>query len=141
MNYVVGFMFSEDMRMVALIRKSKPAWQRGLLNGIGGKIEEGETPEFAMMREFCEETGATTHPGDWRHYCRMKGPDWCVEFFCSKGPLEVLRSMEEEPIEFRLIRSIPLRPFGMVENLAWLIAAAIDNLEDDRPIFLEATYP
>jgi 8-oxo-dGTP pyrophosphatase MutT (NUDIX family) len=29
---------------VLLIEKQKPAWQRGKLNGVGGKIEPGENP-------------------------------------------------------------------------------------------------
>ena len=40
MKYVAGFMFSEDRRLVALIRKSKPEWQKGKLNGIGEKAQQ-----------------------------------------------------------------------------------------------------
>lgn len=41
-KYVLGFMFSTEDRgqKVALIKKLKPKWQAGLLNGIGGKIEQ-----------------------------------------------------------------------------------------------------
>jgi 8-oxo-dGTP diphosphatase len=39
MRYVLGFMFSSDHSEVALIRKRKPEWQRGKLNGIGGKCD------------------------------------------------------------------------------------------------------
>ena len=37
-EYVVGFMLSIDGEDVALIRKERPAWQKGRLNGIGGHI-------------------------------------------------------------------------------------------------------
>lgn len=57
-NYVAGFLFSENLLSVALIRKEKPAWQKGCLNAIGGKIEENETPFEAMKREFTEEAGS-----------------------------------------------------------------------------------
>lgn len=56
-QYVLGFMFNEAESKVILIFKNRPAWQAGKLNGIGGKIEEGETPIQAMNREFAEETG------------------------------------------------------------------------------------
>lgn len=56
-EYVLGFMFTEDGKGVVLIQKKKPAWQHGRWNGIGGKIEERETPEKAIVREFEEETG------------------------------------------------------------------------------------
>ncbi len=39
-RYVAGLMFSKDEKYVALVIKNKPDWQKGLLNGIGGKIEE-----------------------------------------------------------------------------------------------------
>lgn len=50
-HYVAGFMFNEDRTRVALIEKQKPDWQRGKLNGIGGKIEDDESPVEAMTSE------------------------------------------------------------------------------------------
>ena len=47
-KYVAGFMFSSDKSEVLLVEKMSPEWQRGLLNGIGGKIEGGETPLEAI---------------------------------------------------------------------------------------------
>jgi hypothetical protein len=35
-TYVVGFLFSPSGAEVVLIRKARPSWQSGLLNGIGG---------------------------------------------------------------------------------------------------------
>ena len=59
MDYVVGFPFI-DMRPssieVFLVEKFKPVHHRGLLNGIGGKIERGESPNHAILREYYEET-------------------------------------------------------------------------------------
>lgn len=83
MNYVCGFMCSWDLQNFLLIRKTHPEWQKGKLNGIGGKIElkkayigeilihQGnapenyETPFEAMIREFYEETGITTTRDRW----------------------------------------------------------------------------
>lgn len=133
-NYVVGFMFSEDYEKVALIRKNKPDWQKGKLNGIGGKIEQDECPDDAMLREFEEEAGAVA---TWKHYGRMKGPGWCVECFACTGDLSKLISCTDEKIE--IIET--LDDEDTIENLGWLIAAAIDFLEDGRPAFVEAVYP
>src|SRR5882672_6915589 len=81
MNYVCGFMMSYDLMQFLLIRKTHPEWQKGKLNGIGGKIERKEvltsndagweswlmeTPFEAMIREFHEETGITTTRNRWR---------------------------------------------------------------------------
>lgn len=43
-----------------LIEKAKPAWQKGKFNLPGGKIEEGETPIEAAIRELWEESGIRT---------------------------------------------------------------------------------
>lgn len=42
---------------VLLVKKNHPTWQSGLLNAIGGKIEQTETPPECMNREFVEEVG------------------------------------------------------------------------------------
>src|SRR6266853_1956139 len=39
MNYVCGFMMTWDLQQFLLIRKTHPDWQKGKLNGIGGKID------------------------------------------------------------------------------------------------------
>jgi 8-oxo-dGTP pyrophosphatase MutT (NUDIX family) len=56
-RYVLGFVFNRNLGRVLLVLKNRPAWQANKLNGIGGKIEVGETPLQAMEREFREETG------------------------------------------------------------------------------------
>lgn len=75
-RYVLGFMFSEDGTQVALIKKTKPEWQAGKLNGIGGKIEEKEAMHEAMIREFEEETGLRHL--EWKQFGEMYGSDWLV---------------------------------------------------------------
>jgi 8-oxo-dGTP diphosphatase len=55
-RYSAGFLFSKDYKQVLLIKKEKPDWQRGLYNGVGGKVEPGETELNCMIREFEEET-------------------------------------------------------------------------------------
>lgn len=42
---------------VLLILKERPAWQKGRLNLVGGKVEPGEKPEEAAIRELQEESG------------------------------------------------------------------------------------
>jgi len=50
---VVGFCFTLNQQLVVLILKNKPEWQRGKLNGVGGKIkiDTDESPLDAMVRE------------------------------------------------------------------------------------------
>ncbi len=83
--YVVGFRFSPDLRRVVLIRKNRPDWQKGLLNGVGGRIEADETPERAMAREFAEEAGEATAPRDWTLFATLSSPDAQLHFLSSLG--------------------------------------------------------
>lgn len=62
-KYVLGF--ARTKAGVLLILKTHPDFQKGKFNGVGGKIEEGETPLQAMIREFLEETGIATQAYEW----------------------------------------------------------------------------
>jgi 8-oxo-dGTP diphosphatase len=55
-QYSIGFVFNNNCSRVLLIEKKKPKWMKGKWNGIGGKIEDSETPLQAMKRESIEET-------------------------------------------------------------------------------------
>ena len=45
--------------------------------GIGGKFEQGESPEDCMRREFTEETGLTAEKWKYRGIVTFVSPDWC----------------------------------------------------------------
>lgn len=61
---------------VLLVLKDKPAWQKGRLNLVGGKVEPGETPVQAAVRELKEESGLSPmHDTD---------PDWGGPVVCGK---------------------------------------------------------
>ena len=53
-KYTLGFIRQGDK--ILLLNKEK-GWWMGSWNGVGGKIEPGETPEQGMIREIKEETG------------------------------------------------------------------------------------
>lgn len=78
MQYIVGFLFPPSLDKVVLVRKCKPAWQNGRLNGVGGAIERGETPHQAMSREFGEEVKLgqagqpyLIPPDSWHMFCSL----------------------------------------------------------------------
>jgi 8-oxo-dGTP diphosphatase len=132
-NYVCGFCFDNDFRQVALIWKNKPAWQKGKLNGIGGKIEPNETPLQAMRREFKEETGVFV--AQWKPLIQLSGNDWIVCFFCSvaaEKDFEYIKSTEDEEVSKIPVDSFD--DFAHIENLRWLIPFAIDRLKNPEQI-------
>jgi 8-oxo-dGTP pyrophosphatase MutT (NUDIX family) len=71
-RYVMGLAFSPGRDYVVLMRKRRPDWQKGKLNGLGGEIREGETPHQTMVREWDEETSILTM-GIWGKVCTVRG--------------------------------------------------------------------
>lgn len=79
-KYVLGFMFVGDN--CVLIERTKDDWQCGLVNGIGGKIEDNEDPYDAMIREFEEEAGVHTHYHEWNHVITLDNSlSWIIYVF------------------------------------------------------------
>lgn len=123
-------MFSENKQCVALIEKLKPEWQKGLRNGIGGKIEIGETPYEAMRREFREETGYLQT--SWKGFAEIHGKDWSVYFFKCFVPLEILfqlKSITEEQVITAGVGDMCQPHSKIIQNLRWLLPLALDNVE------------
>ena len=54
-NYVVIMLFNKECNKVLLVKRNKKPY-KNCWNGIGGKIEENETPIEAAKRECMEET-------------------------------------------------------------------------------------
>jgi 8-oxo-dGTP diphosphatase len=139
-SYVLGFMFSEDRRFVALINKTHPDWQAGKLNGIGGCVRECELPIHSMVRKFEEETGCHTVQTQWRGVAALNGKNFIVHCFTASGDMATLRSTTEEAIEIKPVRGIGSYADRLVDSTAWLILLALDHLKDWRPDFVLVTY-
>lgn len=121
-HYVCGFLFSPDRQRVLLIRKRRPAWQTGKLNGVGGKVEPGESLRDAMAREFREE--ASLDIADWHHGVTLTAPDWAGHFFRAFGDLDAARPLTDELLEIHPVRPLPA---DTIPNLRWLIPLLLDD--------------
>jgi 8-oxo-dGTP diphosphatase len=127
LTMVVGFLFRE--RSVLLVQKETPKWQRGLLNGVGGKIEANESAREAMHREFREET---QYPGvvPWRHFATEVEPTGAVVYFFSAImdglPTYWWPSHNDAGELLYWLHVSDLRSYGSVGNLSWLIPLALD---------------
>lgn len=126
--YVAGFMFSPDFENVVLIEKEKPEWQKGKYNAIGGKIEPGEAPLAAMVREFEEETSIQTKIEDWNDLCTIGDDAYEVYFyFCANKNWRDYMTCETEKVFHIHVMDLPDIRHRMIENLNWLIPLCIDK--------------
>ncbi len=122
-HYVCGFLFSPDRARVLLIRKSRPAWQAGKLNGIGGKVEPTDAnPLAAMRREFREEAGLDI--ADWDDILTLTAADWHTHFYRAVGDqIDSARAITDEQLEIHPTRELPR---DTIPNLHWMIPLMID---------------
>lgn len=128
-KYVLGFCFDKaDAYKVLLVRKNRPDWQKGKLNGVGGHVEANESPLAAMHRECREETGLEV---DWQEFAALDGKDFVIQLFVGQADLSAAKTLTDEPLEtvgvFRGSYSL-LAAAEIVPNLNWLIPMAFNHL-------------
>jgi len=120
-NYVVGFLFDVDRQKLALIAKNRPHWQQGKWNGPGGKLESGETPLEAMIREFREETGQDID--SWEMFAELRTSGGVIYFFRAFSDLVYgVRSRTDEYVALFPVRALPA---ALLTNMSWLIPMAL----------------
>ena len=144
----VGFLFSENMLDVLLIEKQRPEWQKGKFNGIGGRMEVGESPVGCLVREFREETGVLLDKDSWTqfHMQRQMQSGASLYFYYAVRPIDVLhaaRDVTDEKLQIvrtNVVLSAFTRPEDhytknyYVYNLGYLLlmALAYEQYPDHR---------
>lgn len=129
-QYVCGFYFIDDN--VVLIRKNKPEWQAGKLNGVGGAIEPEEYPIDAMRREFREEASKHTSADEWRFFALLRTNDCEIHFYSAYGSASGICSGTDEAIYFVEVDTVAHHPI-VLPNLKWLIPLALSN---EQPVVI-----
>lgn len=117
-------MLDPTLSKVVLIRKQKPAWQKGLLNGVGGKVGDhiaGEKPEQAIHREFNEEAGVDGL--NWQKYLTLKTPHSELHFFRAIGNVYRASTRTEEEIGVFDVHEV-MDMCDTIPNLRWCIQMA-----------------
>ena len=145
--YVLGFLFTDDFSHVLLQLKNRPAFAAGKLNGVGGKVKETEPPEYAMHREWYEETGERDiRP--WVEFAHVAGPDFyvicyrtCADYRHDMLRVPYLTNPPDDPRfeELHMLRTSEVMAMHNGEtmaNLRVLLALAMDESGIVRPVIL-----
>lgn len=135
-RYVLGFLFDAAFESVVLIKKNKPAWQKGRFNGVGGKIEDNESSNDAMMREFEEEAGLRLET--WRYFLHLSGTGFEVCCYYTTAPsLLAIKSVTDEAVVIVSVEDVLRRSMPSIGNIPWLVAMAraVGTSDDSCTLF------
>lgn len=133
-SYTIGALFNYDLNRILLIQKNKPAWQRGLLNLPGGKLERKlllfkESPEKCAAREFQEETGLIIPASQWLHIgdivnTSKKEKAYVVHVLTHRLPSNDLPSTLQNTNEPTSWFPVNHYPSNIISNVPWLVMFA-----------------
>jgi 8-oxo-dGTP pyrophosphatase MutT (NUDIX family) len=132
--YVLGFIVCLESNEVLLIEKTKPQWQAGYLNGIGGKVEMVaenyyEKAHAAMAREAYEECGLRIGEDRWIYFADMQSENWIVWCFVAvvdHHTFKEAETQEAEKIKVINLHNIHWQNGALLGNIAWLINMGLD---------------
>lgn len=107
MRVVVGII--TDNKEILLLRKNNPDWQRGLYNGIGGKVELNTTPLETIIKKCQEELGANI--SNWIELdSEISSSGIEIVYFLTtlnEGEIKKLQSQTDERAELFSINNLP----------------------------------
>jgi 8-oxo-dGTP diphosphatase len=96
MDYSLGFII-KDKKVLLVQKLFGPSFNIGKWNGVGGKIDEGEDPSDAMVRECKEEAGLEGLV--WDELGTMSGEGWIVYLYWSECGSRNISTPEKNDVE------------------------------------------
>ncbi|HET7552368.1 MAG TPA: NUDIX domain-containing protein [Gemmatimonadaceae bacterium] len=123
--YVLALLFTPDGRRVVLMRKTRPAWQAGRVNALGGKLLPGESAAAAASREVREEAAVEVPVDSWRELVVWRDPVYRMHVLSAfHAAAEQARTAEDQEVFLARVGDLPDE---CIENLRWLIPLALDR--------------
>lgn len=138
-KYTLGFLFNQDLTKVLLIHKQRPVWQKGMINGLGGKFENQESAFVCIVREVKEETNLSTNSQDWTKFAELHSSKFAVDVMANIyfGQESDAVSNEDQWVEWIEVKNLPK---NVMTNLTWLIPLALEKLKEKELKTVVATY-
>ena len=107
MRVVVGII--TDNKEILLLKKNNPDWQKGLYNGIGGKVELNTTPLETIIKKCQEEFGVNI--SNWIELdSEISSSGIEIVYFLTtlnEGEIKKLQSQTDERAELFSINNLP----------------------------------
>ena len=123
LTYVLALLFTADRRRVVLMRKTRPAWQAGRVNALGGKLLPGESAIDAARREVREEAGVDVV--GWEEFLVWDDPQYRMHAVRAFDDAALDAYTAEDQEVFRA--DCAALPAALIDNLRWLVPLALDR--------------
>ena len=122
-TYVLALLFTPDRTRVVLMHKTRPAWQAGRVNALGGKLLPGESAGDAARREVREEAGVDV--ATWEEFLVWDDPVYRMHAVRAFDPgAEHARTAEDQEV---FLAPVDALPGTLIDNLRWLVPLALDR--------------
>jgi len=118
------------------MRRTRPAWQAGRVNALGGKVVEGETPADAARREVKEEAGVDV--AEWAEVLVWEDREYRMHVMRAMSErASMVRTMEDQEV---FLADVAALPEGVIGNVRWLVPLALDT-DVAFPIVVRSANP
>lgn len=136
LEYVLALLFTADARNVVLVRKTRPPWQAGRVNALGGKLHDGESPLDAARREVREEAGVDID--GWEEFLVWRDPEYRLRVVRAfDDAARNARTAEDQEVFLTRVDALPP---NVIDNLRWIIPLALDR-DVSIPIAVASANP
>lgn len=133
---MLALLFTPDRRRIALMRRTRPAWQAGRVNALGGKLSDGETAPEAARREVREEAGVDV--AEWSEVLVWEDREYRMHVMRAvSARAHDVRTMEDQEVFLADVSALPGEVIG---NLRWLVPLALDE-DVSLPIAVTSANP
>lgn len=123
LEYVLALLFTADGREVVLVRKTRPAWQAGRVNALGGKVHHDERIIDAARREVREEAGVEVD--GWEEFLVWDDAEYRLRAARAfDDAARLARTAEDQEIFLARVDALPP---NVIDNLRWIIPLALDR--------------
>lgn len=137
-NTTLCYIEKDDQYLMLLRNKKKIDLNKGKWIGVGGKFEDGETPEECLLREVYEETGLTLTSYHFRGIITFISNEWETEYmhlYTADAYDGELKECDEG--ELRFIPKKDIFDLNLWEGDVLFLRLL---LEDSEPFYMKLVY-
>jgi 8-oxo-dGTP diphosphatase len=124
-EFVLTLLFTVDGTRVVLMRRTRPAWQSGRVNALGGRLLDGESAGVAAQREVREESGVDIDAAEWLEVLVWDDAEYRMHVVRAMNDrAREARTMEDQEV---FLADVDALPANVIDNLRWLVPLALDR--------------